>query len=166
MRSLQHLLVFCKNIFSSVSAHKNLFRAFFGFRNFYGIFPTPYHFSNGPFLNVFFLNTVFDFALKFLVAILVRNLYKEGHCEGVRSLPRQTKSPWYGPDSVPQCYLSIELKSVSNGPPPGINSDQYLRNFWLYRKESTSSLGSISTRFDSIKPGKTLATFQRTNHVV
>ena len=37
-----------------------------------------------------FSNIMFDFAVPFLVAILVWNLYTEDHCEGVRSLPPQT----------------------------------------------------------------------------
>ena len=40
----------------------------------------------------------------YLVALLVRNLYTGDPCEGVRSLPSQTKNPRNGPDK-PGLYL-------------------------------------------------------------
>ena len=43
-------------------------------------------------------NIVFDFAGLFLVAILIQNLYTGDPCEGVQSLPPQTKDPGYGPE--------------------------------------------------------------------
>ena len=43
-------------------------------------------------------NILFDFAGLFLVAILIRNLYTGDPCEGVRSLPPQTKDPRYVPE--------------------------------------------------------------------
>ena len=48
-------------------------------------------------LNVIFSNKVFDFAGLFLVAILVRNLYKRDPCDGVWGVPTQTKNLRYGP---------------------------------------------------------------------
>ena len=51
-------------------------------------------------LNVNFSNIVFDFVGLFLVAILVRNLYTGDPCEGVRSLPPQTKNPRNGPGAA------------------------------------------------------------------
>ena len=48
-------------------------------------------------IKMFLSNVMFDFAGLFLVAMLVQNLYTGDPCEGVWSLPPQTKNPRYGP---------------------------------------------------------------------
>ena len=49
-----------------------------------------------------FSDIVFDFAVVFLVAILVQNLYAGYLCEDVQSLSPQTKNPRYPVITLPQ----------------------------------------------------------------
>ena len=65
----------------------------------------------------FFCSIVFDFAGLFLVAILVQNLCTGDPCEGVRSLPSQTKTPRYGHGQM-DCEQSLICSKVTSIAPP------------------------------------------------